>query len=220
MDLVNTVNINSTFAETSEDGSKESNWSYVDSGASGSVTHKYEFYKVDSNSYAVRLSGATFELYKYVGTSSGTDGTDETGGTGWKLDKTFTSDGDGLIRKISQTDFKNSDETYYTDTAYYLVETEAPEGYVKSDTKYYFYCSSSDDASGLYPSDWSSNSEYTNAVDLRKTSWTSYVENSCPTTSVSVNKTWTGSDSNPTSLKVYLKKYAVSETVLNEKLAD
>ncbi len=76
--------------------------------------------KVDSANYNISLAGAEFDLYKY----------DSKSDSYIKVDKTYTTDSNGTIS------FTTSDITY--ETAYKLVETKAPEGYLLPDEPFYF----------------------------------------------------------------------------------
>jgi uncharacterized surface anchored protein len=85
-----------------------------------------------TNADGEALEGATFAMYKYVA-----DGEDE-------LYMSQVTDENGIAYFGHRT--SDNYEIIKEDTLYYLVETEAPEGYALSDTRYYFEFKSDVDA--------------------------------------------------------------------------
>jgi hypothetical protein len=91
------------------------------------------YFKVHkTNADGEALEGATFAMYKYVA-----DGEDE-------LYMSQVTDENGIAYFGHRT--SDNYEIIKEDTLYYLVETEAPEGYALSDTRYYFEFKSDVDA--------------------------------------------------------------------------
>ncbi len=89
----------------------------VDFTSSGAVAglDGLTLYKVDSKNYSLTLPDAQFTLYKYNGTT-------------YERDRVVTTNGDGIVQLTGLT------EGY----AYQLVETRAPENYLRDTTPYYF----------------------------------------------------------------------------------
>lgn len=102
----------------------------VDSGTSGwfKITESdaqanlrsINVYKVDAHNSAIHLAGAYYELYKYV--------IDENGVGNYQFDQLVRSDGEAELELKNLT----------VNTAYYLVEIEAPAGYILDESRHYF----------------------------------------------------------------------------------
>ncbi|MCD8366300.1 MAG: prealbumin-like fold domain-containing protein, partial [Clostridiales bacterium] len=179
----------------------------VSSGGGASYRQHFTLTKVDVNNYGTTLAGATYSLYMY-------DGAEwvNTGGT-------YTTDANGQI-SFSFSDSGIADITYEYNTAYYLVESSAPEGYLlDSTTKYYFYWSNSDTTthSEKYPDNWSNLTTY----NLTTASHSVAATNTpVSTTSVAVKKAWVDENGNditstitsPDSVTFKLYRYTVSSS--------
>lgn len=159
IDAENTVTIEGKYA-TSNSDLKNTEWERADSQAS--LKTGYVFTKVEKNHYGICLPGAEFSLFKY----------DSNQKTFVKTGYTYTTDEKG------QFTIKKSDDkyTYEENTAYYVVETKAPEGYVLPDApqKYYFWFPNSRNSVNCIPDDFTS----LNPTDLSEdASHNEYVEN-------------------------------------------
>lgn len=151
---------------------------YGESSTSGSVDSEavptYVFNKVDNSNFSNLLSGAEFTVYKY---NASTKLYESTGYTYTTVKGTFT---------IQQDDDEGYGE-YAVNTAYYVVETKAPDGYDLPDnpTKYYFHFTDSESTDLAYPTDFASVS----SVDLSSESSTVYCGNTnIPTDTYTLTK--------------------------------
>lgn len=159
LDAENTVTIEGKYI-TSNSDLKETKWERADSQAS--LKTGYVFTKVEKNHYGICLPGAEFSLFKY----------DSDQKTFVKIEYTYTTDEKG------QFTIKKSDDkyTYEENTAYYVVETKAPEGYVLPDApqEYYFWFPNSRNFVNCIPDNFTSR----NPTDLSEdASHNEYVEN-------------------------------------------
>jgi len=174
--LSNTATLSGTSSYTDSNDVQES-YSEPDFAAGVSAHETFTLEKVDSENTGKVLENAIYALYKYDPDNSNADD------DGWVFINCFTTNSSGAF-SITPTDL--GDDFSYN-TAYYVVETEAPEGYIlDSSTKYYFYWSNSDTDTYTesYPSDWSGH-------DLTVASYTIYAKNTqVPTISVNVEKVW------------------------------
>ena len=129
----------------------------VDSSA-GATLNGINIYKVDSSNYSNLLPGAEFELYRWDGSA-------------YVKEKTFTIDESGK--------FAIEDIVY--NTAYKLVETKAPEGYILKTEPFYFYVVKTGEPI-TKPNDFNG-VEYKAGNDI-------YFENKMDGTEITVNKKW------------------------------
>lgn len=129
-------------------------------------------YKVDAHNSAIHLAGAYYELYKYV--------VDENGNGAYHFDQQIQSNGE------SELELKN----LVANTAYYLVEIEAPDGYILDESRHYFLIK--DDT--LVDSE-TGTVKYTAPADFPATGYYSegailYITNDHYTDSITVRKEW------------------------------
>ena len=144
------------------DSDKEDNkaWYWQKQAAGGGVTtdKNYVLYKVEKGNYGKAVSGAVFQLQKYVnGAYQNIDG------------KTFTTDQEGKITVLWNASL------YEKNVLYKLVEVKAPSGYKLPDGEapsIEFYFSDENDKANVLPSQIP-----IGAFDLSKASHTSYLEN-------------------------------------------
>ncbi|MCC8195476.1 MAG: prealbumin-like fold domain-containing protein [Ruminococcus sp.] len=193
-DLTNTVSIS---GETKV--SKRVQETYVESKVTGTASsgNVFTLTKVDSTSMTTTLSGAEFTIYKYV------DGTNDTS-TG----VTLTTDENGTLTVTSSTyDFEKN-------TLYYLVESEAPDGYsTDTSTKYYFYWTDDGKDANDKVTDQDANDAYTAlnetlasilgtayTVDLSTYSGSTYAKNTASTASTTLTITKVSSEHSTTRL--------------------
>lgn len=176
----------------------------------------YTFYKVDSKNQSIYLPGAKFGLYKY---NSSTGKFDD------EPCNTFTTDANGRF-EIAYFDKEGNSLEY--NTAYYVKEIGAPKGYElpANPTKYYFYFSNDekeeDGTTPKYPNAVPSGfpwGEYSNAIDLARTSSVAQVTNSRVDMDLTVKKVWADGTSDAqknATVTVDLKRMAVPLSVWNE----
>lgn len=157
------VNINNTakLSGTSHEGTtgdKSYLWERQTAGGGVTTDKNYVLYKVEKGNYGKAVSGAVFQLQKYVNEAyQNIDG------------KTFTTDQEGKITVLWDASL------YEKNVLYKLVEVKAPSGYKLPDGEapsIEFYFSDENDATNVLPLQLP-----TGAVDLSKTSHTSYLEN-------------------------------------------
>lgn len=184
--ITGNVGSGTTFSNTaklrnvqSEGETNHRQWIKVQESNAEANLYSVNIYKVDADNYAIHLPGARFQLYKYV--------LDETTGTGqWQLDQEVVSNGESAlgIKEIE------------VNQAYYLVETQAPEGYLLDQTPHYFliYDSAAKDSSGkvnlIKPDDFPTGAYVAKSGSI-------YIENEA-VTSVCVQKKWVDSSGNAT----------------------
>ena len=157
---------------------------YVDSGTSAYVykNNTYVFTKVDKDNYNNLLPGAQFEMYQYAPESTDPSKTED----GYVPVQQFETDQNGQFT----IEFKNGISKY--NTQYYVVETKAPDGYIlpEEPQKYYFYFEANKVS---YPV--SAKDNILQGKCLADNYFTEYAENEAvPTTSITVEKNWVGSD--------------------------
>lgn len=122
------------------------------------IHFRYKVNKVDSVTTEKGLPGAQFALYEYRYDETGAGGYVNTG-------MVYTTDGEGYFTVNWEDTWSGG---YKENTAYYLVEIKAPEGYVlpkeEERQKLYFYFKDADAnaEAGVYPSDFS----FESAVNL------------------------------------------------------
>lgn len=189
LDISNSASLSGVSSANSSDSTSES---WEESETSGGITsdekREYVFYKVDSEDYALGLSGAEFTLYKYAPTAEGADSEGYVS-TGYVY---TTQDGRFSVEYgVGYTGFSKN-------TAYYVQETKAPSGYLMPDDprKFYFHFPDSNDDSDSYPTEGSTVTEkaaaFTSkgAIDLTQNSHTEYCANTKNATQITVNKKW------------------------------
>jgi LPXTG-motif cell wall-anchored protein len=215
----NTVTITGV-KEAQDTITKDEYWNFSNQKAGGYSDNYYKIVKVEKDRWNKQLDGAVFTLYNYsledkkfvsTGYTYITSSTSETA-KGYFTVNYETTDGSGY--------------NFAYDTAYCLIETEAPTGYKLSSTPYYFYFSNpnSSDSSGTeddstvvknMPDNFTdANGEY-NPVDITTGSKTAYVEN---TPALTVKKVWQSADKKPMTevdqnlvVKATLQQYAGDE---------
>ena len=157
------VNINNTakLSGTSHEGTtgdKSYLWERQAAGGGVTTDKNYVLYKVEKGNYGKAVSGAVFQLQKYInGDYQNIDG------------KTFTTDQEGKITVLWDASL------YEKNVLYRLVEVKAPSGYKLPDGEapsIEFYFSDENDKTNVLPSQLP-----IGAFDLSKASHTSYLEN-------------------------------------------
>ena len=157
------VNINNTakLSGTSHEGTtgdKSYLWERQAAGGGVTTDKNYILYKVEKGNYGKAVSGAVFQLQKYVNEAyQNIDG------------KTFTTDQEGKITVLWDANL------YEKNVLYKLVEVKAPSGYKLPDGEapsIEFYFSDENDKTNVLPSQIP-----IGAFDLSKASHTSYLEN-------------------------------------------
>lgn len=157
------VNINNTakLSGTSYEGTtgdKSYTWERQAAGGGVTTDKNYVLYKVEKGNYGKAVSGAVFQLQKYVDEDyQNIDG------------KTFTTDQEGKITVLWDASL------YEKNVLYKLVEVKAPSGYKLPDGEapsIEFYFSDENDKTNVLPSQLP-----TGAFDISKASHTSYLEN-------------------------------------------
>lgn len=157
------VNINNTAtlsgtSWTDTTGDKSYQWERQAAGGGVTTDKNYILYKVEKGNYGKALSGAVFQLQKYLnGDYQNIDG------------KTFTTDQEGKITVLWDASL------YEKNVLYKLVEVKAPSGYKLPDGEapsIEFYFSDENDKANVLPSQIP-----IGAFDLSKASHTSYLEN-------------------------------------------
>lgn len=189
LEISNSASLSGVSSANSSDSTSES---WEESETSGGITsdekREYVFYKVDSEDYALGLSGAEFTLYKYAPAAEGADSEGYVS-TGYVY---TTQDGRFSVEYgVGYTGFAKN-------TAYYVQETKAPSGYLMPDDprKFYFHFPDSDDETDSYPTEGSTVTEKaaaftsTGAIDLTQNSHTEYCANTKNATQITVNKKW------------------------------
>jgi LPXTG-motif cell wall-anchored protein len=185
--ITNTAKLTGKKTETSKAGGYVT-WKVATEQSGGGSDKSYTIRKVEKDWWNKTLSGAEFTLYKYNVETNEFESTEL---------KYTTSGGKFSIN------YNNDQATYdYTyNTAYMLMETKAPDGYVlpaeEERGTYYFYFSNPDgdttnvDTNGMPDGFLTDTSKYNNVVDVTTTSSTAVVEN---TPALTVKKEWTNLD--------------------------
>lgn len=107
----------------------------IEQSSSGADTNGITLLKVDSENDGILLSGAEFELYKYSKESD------------CYIKVTKDDDGNPIRLKSDSFGAVNIQASY--NTAYYIIETKAPEGYLLNEKPYYFVINNDD--KDIYP---------------------------------------------------------------------
>ena len=189
LDINNNVYLNGV-SDAQDSEKRDDKWE--NAGTSGDVSSdgKYEFYKVDASSYAQLLDGAEFTLYEYR--------TDETG-TGGYVSTGYpytTKQGKFSVEYNAKDGIGDGYQQFKKNTAYYVVETKAPAGYLLPDEpkKFYFHFSDDSVETSAYPANLGENAaeKFTasGAIDLSKSSHMEFCENTKNATEITVNKKW------------------------------
>ncbi len=152
-------------------------------------TQNFSLVKVAETNYGTVLEGAEYTVYRWTLDS---DNNGSWVSTGVK----FTTDSNGSIC-ITPSELGDA---YAANTAYYIVETAAPKGYIlDSSTKYYFYWTDSSTTT-CYPDGFTDNNSWNNVTNLTDASKTVYATNALipetTYTSVGVTKVWKDADGN------------------------
>ena len=157
VNINNTAKLSGTSCEGTT-GDKSYLWERQAAGGGVTTDKNYVLYKVEKGNYGKAVSGAVFQLQKYVnGDYQNIDG------------KTFTTDQEGKITVLWDASL------YEKNVLYKLVEVKAPSGYKLPDGEapsIEFYFSDENDKTNVLPLQLP-----TGAVDLSKASHTSYLEN-------------------------------------------
>lgn len=209
-EITNTAELQGV-ASNKEDSENKAKFEIQSSSASAG-TSTLTILKYDKDNYGLKLDGAQFHLYKYnaetakyevvLDEDTGKPQVFETGSSGKPSDK----------GKVTPTVVKN--------TAYYVVEVKAPDGYLlEADTKHYFMLRDNtvlDDFPETKPDDFSG--QYLSAGQQIA------ISNESLTTSIKVQKKWkevSGKPYEPTvgsvSFNLFMKLTDKDGNVLNER---
>lgn len=184
-------------------------WSVSETSGALRTDWNYEFTKVEEGNYGILLQGAAFAVYEYDA-----DGKD-------KLLDTYVTDENGRFYIKDNAKNADGDPLFKQDTMYYVMETEAPEGYLLPETpiKYYFYFSRSgknmkapDDAVLGYGNEPKNLSD-----DIKR----STVVNTLDATTVTVNKLWKsagGNDLNRPEGSISVELWRIKEDGTKERV--
>lgn len=169
------------------DGEKKDTSFNISDSAAGITTGSFSLEKVDSENTGKHLSGAEFELYKWV--------IDEAIPEGGSWQKVTTTDKDGKeIKFISDENGMVNFGELDVRTAYYCKETKEPEGYALSkEIKYFYIRENLSDTVEVAPGDFNGTG-YPKGITIR-------FQNESTTTSLKVRKQWKddkGNDYTPT----------------------
>jgi LPXTG-motif cell wall-anchored protein len=178
-DFKNTVSITGNH---SVEKSEAVSWKISDSGASGSRGTAHTFRKVETGKSNKTLEGAVFRLYQFE------DGKWE------KTNITYTSSnvektyGIFTVQQTGGTGISDSKFQYAYNTAYYLVEEKAPDGYQTPEDppKYYFYFGNDSTDTSSMPENFKDN-----AMNFTTDNGTTDIENKPLLT---IQKIWENSD--------------------------
>lgn len=172
------VNLNNTASlrELNQEAqSSHYEWFYINESDAEANLYSVNIYKVDADNYANLLSGAHYELYKYV--------VDSTGKGEWHFDHIVISDGESSLEL----------KDLVVNQAYYLIETTAPTGYILDQTRHYFliYDPYTKDASGnvnlIQPENFPTSAYVAKGGSV-------FIENRREFTSVHAQKQWLNAD--------------------------
>ena len=145
----------------------------------GSTFQEFRLIKIDKED-GRPLSNAVFTVYTW-----------DAGSNDWvATQKTYTTDSDGkFIIELTDT-YGDGTSVYHTNTAYCIMETTAPPGYVlpKNPDKFYFWFSKNAPAPHNAPSDFMQS-----AADISTSSRRIEVENLRDYAALTITKTVTGS---------------------------
>lgn len=107
-----------TVKETNYEGQSKTDMTYrIDTSDAEANLGSINVYKVDSTNYTINLEGASFELYKWDAAQNA-----------WVFDHSVVSNGSSHLELENLT----------FNQAYYLVETNAPDGYILDQSRHYF----------------------------------------------------------------------------------
>lgn len=164
-----TVSNTAYLREVAQHGSSSSSGYYTvqESAATAELKSIY-VYKVDADNYANRLGGAKFELYKWDADSEK-----------WVFDHIIESNNSAELELLGLS----------INQAYYLIEVEAPDGYVLDQTRHYFMLYDSTKSYMTAPEDFPQTAYYTQGRAI-------YITNEKEGTSVSATKTWQDASGN------------------------
>ncbi len=179
--LSNSVELTGVAGSKTEDETK-----LEETSSSATATKRtLTIYKVDGTNYGRALPGAEFELEWF-----------ETGSRSWQHLEVFTTDKNGAIVLSRADDEKYPNFNFIDDTLYRLTETEAPGGYAKDDTPYYFvWLGSGSTEQDMAETISAAGTNKDNVLFINDSS-AIYVPNE-PTT-LTVQKVWTDQDGNET----------------------
>mgnify|MGYP005764546527 CR=1 FL=1 len=179
--LSNSVELTGVAGSKTEDETK-----LEETSSSATATKRtLTIYKVDGTNYGRALPGAEFELEQF-----------ETESRSWQHLEVFTTDKNGAIVLSRADDEKYPNFNFIDDTLYRLTETEAPGGYAKDDTPYYFvWLGSGSTEQDMAETISAAGTNKDNVLFINDSS-AIYVPNE-PTT-LKVQKVWTDQDGNET----------------------
>lgn len=174
--------------------SATSGWYKITESDAQANLRSINIYKVDAYNYSIHLAGAEYDLYKY----------DAAAGK-YEYIQHITSNG------LSELEI----DTITVNTAYFLVETKAPAGYILDESLHYFMIRDDsvkdDDGNVTYyaPSDFPSDAYYNSGGII-------YITNERYTDKITVNKQWYDAEGNllaaddiPEGTHIELKLYQV-----------
>lgn len=168
-------------------GSKtETQTELVETSSSATTTKRtLTIYKVDGTNYGRTLPGAVFKLEEY-----------NTDSNNWDfISNTSPTDDNGELT-LNREDKVYENWNFKNDTLYRLTETEAPSGYAKDDTHYYFvWLASGSTEQDMEQTISAAGASKDNVLFINDSS-AIYVPNE-PTT-LTVQKVWTDQDGNET----------------------
>lgn len=171
---LNVSNIAKLQETTLEAESSHSQWIKITESEAEANLSSINIYKVDADNYASHLAGAHYELYKYNPISGQ-----------YEFDHVVISNGE------SELELRDLE----INVAYYLVEVQAPAGYILDESRHYFLIFDSTDVdedgnvNTVQPADFPADAYYPEGGVL-------YITNTRYTDEITVIKVWQDEDGN------------------------